>query len=205
MQRAATETWDAPADRPAASGRYTLTAQALHWLTALLLLAILPLAWVAEAMPPGPGRGYVFTLHKSVGVTILVLAAARLAWRATHPAPALPDGTPRGLELVGRANHWLLYALLLLMPLTGYLMSSSGRPVSYFGLFDLPALPENRELARTANTLHLIGQWLVYALVALHVLGTAWHVAVRRDGLLGRMLPPQDNAALLPPQRAVRG
>ena len=83
------------------------------------------------------------------------------------------------------------------MPVSGYLQSASGRPVSYFGLFDLPALPENKSLDDVAKTLHLLGQWGVYALVVLHVFATAWHVAVRRDGLLNRMLPPQDDTARL--------
>lgn len=178
--------------------RYTSTAQALHWLTVLLVLAILPVAWVVVSLPHGPFRSWLFVVHRSLGVTILAVVAIRLAWRARHPAPCLPGGTPRALEWVGRLNHWLLYVLLLAMPVSGYLQSASGRPVSYLGLFDLPALPENKAVDGIARSVHLLGQWGLYALVALHVLAAAWHVAVRRDGLLGRMLPPQDDTARQP-------
>ena len=179
------------------SPRYTLTAQALHWLTALLILAVVPVAWVVVSLPLGPERSWLFVIHRSLGVTIFAFVVVRLAWRAMNPAPPLSGGTSQAMELVGRVTHWLLYVLLLLMPVSGYLQSASGRPVSYFGLFDLPALPENKSLDDVAKTLHLLGQWGVYALVVLHVFATAWHVAVRRDGLLNRMLPPQDDTARL--------
>lgn len=184
------------AEPPAlAARRYTLTAQAFHWLTALLILAIVPVAWVMMALPKGPDRDTVFVIHRSIGITIITLVAMRLIWRATHPAPPLPGSTPRFLEMIGRVNHWLLYALLIVMPVTGYVQSANGRPVSYFGLFDLPALPKNDTLDSIGETMHVTGQWIVYALVALHVLATVWHVAVRRDGLLNRMIPAQDDTA----------
>jgi len=94
-------------------------------------------------------------------------------------------------------SHWLLYLVLVGMPVSGYLLSAAaGHTVSYFGLFTLPGLPRDEALAHGAEWLHVaVGQWAVYALVLLHLLGTAWHVAVRRDGVLERMLPEQDAAA----------
>jgi cytochrome b561 len=130
----------------------------------------------------------MLVFHRSLGITIFAVLVLRLAWRLTHPAPPLPSDTPRVMELA----DWLLYALLLLMPVTGYLQSTDGRPVSYFGLFNLPELPKDKALGDVANVLHLLGQWGVYTLVGLHVGATVWHVAIRRDGLLNRMLPPQD-------------
>lgn len=191
------KTFGSNAPAPAAT-RYTLTAQALHWLTVLLILAILPVAWVMVSLPKDSQLAWLFVVHRSLGVTVLAVAVVRLAWRATHPPPALPGGSSPVLELVGRLTHWLLYALLLLMPVTGYLQSGDGRPVSYFGLFSLPALPENKALGAAAQTAHLLGQWGIYALVVLHVLATVWHVAIRRDGLLGRMIPSQDGTARWP-------
>lgn len=172
--------------------RYNPTAQALHWLTSLLVLAVLPLAWVAVSLPPTPAKGTMFTLHKSVGLTILAIVAARIVWRALHPAPPDPN-TPRALLLLARVNHWLLYLVFLVMPISGYLLSAwSGRATSYFGLFTIPGLPQNEAAQRTAEAVHLLGQWAVYAVVLLHLAGTAWHLVVRRDGLLARMLPVQD-------------
>ena len=92
-----------------------------------------------------------------------------------------------------------LVALLVLMPVTGYLQSGNGKPVSYFGLLNIPGFPENKALDQAAENLHLLGQWGMYALVGLHLLATVWHVAIRRDGLLSRMVPPQDGTARLPP------
>jgi cytochrome b561 len=173
--------------------RYAPTAQWLHWITALLVLATVPIAWVMATMPHGapPREGY-FALHKSLGVTILLLTAARLAWRARHHAPPPPPGVPRWSVLAARANHALLYAVLLGMPVSGYIESASdGHPVHFFGLFDLPLLPPDEALAHTMLAVHLTLQWLLYALLVLHILGTAWHIVLRRDGTLERMLPPQ--------------
>ena len=174
-----------------ATFRYTRTAQALHWLTVALVLAVLPLAWVAVSLSKGPEQAMVFVIHRSVGLTILALIVCRLAWRARHHAPPEQDDTGPVLAFAGQASHWLLYFIFLAMPVSGYLMSGNGKPVSYFGILQIPGFPKSEPLNRVATTLHLAGQWAVYALVLLHIAATVWHVAVRRDGLLARMLPPQ--------------
>jgi cytochrome b561 len=181
---------------PVQRAHYTATAQWLHWITALLMLATIPIIWQAHVMQHGvPIRAVLFAAHKSIGVTILLLTVARLTWRARHPAPPFAPAPPRWSVLLARTNHVLLYVVLLGMPITGYIHSATGgHPVNYFGLFDLPLLPTDEALSQATLAIHLAMQWLVYALVVLHVLGTVWHVAVRRDGTLGRMLPPQREA-----------
>ena len=176
------------------TGRYTLTAQALHWLTVFLILMILPVAWVMMSLATGPEQDRMLVFHRSLGVTIFAVAVVRLAWRSTHPPPPLPSNTPRVMELISQLTHWLLYALLLLMPITGYVQSADDKPVSYLGLFNLPELPKDKALGDVGKVLHLLGQWAVYTLVGLHVGATVWHVAIRRDGLLNRMIPPQDRS-----------
>jgi len=176
------------------TGRYTLTAQALHWLTVLLILMILPVAWVMMSLPTGPEQARMMVLHRSLDVTIFAVVVVRLAWRSTHPAPPSPSGAPKVTELISQVTHGLLYARLLLMPVTGYLQSADGRPVSYLGLFNLPQLPKHKALGDVANVFHHLGQWGLYTLVGLHVGATVWHVAIRRDGLLSRMIPPQDRS-----------
>lgn len=173
--------------------RYTATAQALHWLTSAFVLAVLPLAWTAIAMPIDSGwKPVLFQFHKSVGLTIFALVAARILWRSFNPPP--PDVMePRGLALLGRANHWLLYAAFLLMPVSGYLLSAfNGNTTQYFYLFPIPGFEKNEGLRDIFKSAHLAGQWAVYLLVLLHILATAWHVAVRRDYVLERMLPRQN-------------
>jgi cytochrome b561 len=172
--------------------RYNATSQVLHWLTALLVLAVMPLGWVGASLPsdPASSKGFIFLLHKSIGLTILVLMLARLLWRARHPAPPYPPGMlAASLQAVASLSHWLLYVVLLVMPISGFLLTSSGKPVSYFGLFDIPALPQNDALRNICGSIHLTTQWVLYVLLALHLLATAWHAAIQRDGIVLRMLP----------------
>jgi len=175
-------------------GRYSLTAQALHWLTAALMFTVLPVAWVMVSLPEAAhSRGVLFTIHKSVGLSVLALVAIRLAWRVRHPAPPLEKGLAAWEKRLAFASHWILYAILVGMPLSGYLLDAAGGyPISYFGLFSVPILPKSPTVANAATWMHVVvGQWLVYALVTLHLAASVWHVAVRRDGVLNRMLPEQ--------------
>jgi cytochrome b561 len=84
--------------------------------------------------------------------------------------------------------------VLLVMPITGYVMAGNGNPVPWFRLFNLPGLPHNEALGMAADSIHVAGQFVLYSLIILHVAATVWHVAVRRDGLLDRMLPEQHTA-----------
>jgi cytochrome b561 len=173
-------------------GRYTLTAQALHWITAALMFIVLPVAWVMMNMPETAARrSLLFTLHKSIGLTIVMIVALRLAWRAKHPAPPLGarlNGWEKGTAIV---SHWMLYVVLVGMPVSGYLLDATGGyPISYFGLFSVPVLSKSPAFASAATWVHVaIGQWIVYSLILLHMAATVWHVSLRRDGVLDRMLP----------------
>jgi len=147
------------------TGRYTLAAQALHWITAVLMFTLLPLAWVMVSMPrTAANRELIYTLHKSLGLTVLALVAARLILRAIHPAPQLPGSLTRWERASAALSHWLLYLIMLGMPLSGYLFSAwGGHPVTYFGLFTLPGLVKNDTLQHVAFWAHVaIGQWLTY-------------------------------------------
>jgi cytochrome b561 len=177
-----------------ANPRYTLTAQALHWTTAALMFTVLPIAWVMTNMPETAHmRGLLFTLHKSVGLSIVMLVAIRLTWRVMYPAPPLTGRLGGWEKRAAIVSHWMLYVILIGMPVSGYLLDAAGGyPISYFGLFSVPVLPKSPTLANVATWVHVaVGQWLVYALILLHVAATVWHVAIRRDGVLNRMLPEQ--------------
>jgi cytochrome b561 len=175
--------------------RYSSTAQVLHWLTALLVLLTLPVAWVMVNMPPTAHLvAKLFTLHESLGLTILAIVAVRLAWRARHPAPPLPQDFARLDKIAAKASHWMLYVILVGMPVSGYLMNATGGyPIGFFWLFNVPGLSKIQTLSDLALWVHVaIGQWLVYALVILHLAATAWHVAIRKDGTVDRMLPTRN-------------
>jgi cytochrome b561 len=128
--------------------------------------------------------------HKSVGITILGIAVIRLAWRWIDRPPALPP-MPRWQELAARLNHWALYALLFALPLTGWLMSSAAnRPVSWFGLVQLPDfIAPDEGLEEALEETHETLVNVLFALAGLHVAAALKHQFVDRNGLLFRMLP----------------
>jgi len=169
--------------------RYSRGAIAFHWVIAALVLFNLWLGLFHETLP----RDWkVMPVHRSVGVTILVLSVARLGWRLAHRPPALPAAMPDWERIAAKAMHWALYALLLILPLTGWIFSSNPerlRPVSWFWLFDLPVLPVSAGFADAAKEAHELLGWSMAALVAIHILAALRHHFLLRDNVLPRMLP----------------
>ena len=170
--------------------RYTVAAITLHWLTAVLIVASVSLGLYMVGLKLSPLKLRLYSLHKWVGVTIFILVATRLIWRATHAPPPLPAG-PRWQQVAAALNHWLLYALLVCIPLSGWLMSSAyGVPVVYFGLIQLPDLvAKHKELGDVLKQLHEALAFTMLALVALHVIAALKHHMMDRDDVLHRMLP----------------
>lgn len=173
------------------AGRYTRTAVALHWAVALLICAAFPLGLYMHELPLSPQRLRLYSYHKWIGITVLLLAVLRLAWRAGHRPPALLPGMPRWQEIAAHGVHHALYLLMLAVPLSGWLMSSAlGFPVVWFGVLPLPDLvAKDKELG---EVLKLVHEGLNYALllaVAAHVAGALKHHFVDRDATLARMLP----------------
>ncbi len=171
------------------SERYTPFAVLLHWLVAAIVIGQFALGWLMQEIakqPPGP-RAAVFNLHKSIGLVVLALMLARVAWRLGRAPPALPP-MPRWQALAARANHALLYALLVAMPVAGYLGSAfSGYPVRFFGIV-LPSWAARDDAMKDAmSDIHLAAAWLLAAAVAVHLAAVAKHVLVDRDPILRRM------------------
>lgn len=175
----------------AAPSRYTAVAQTLHWLVAALIVLQFTLALMAEDLPLGARKLGLLARHKSFGMTILMLAVLRLAWRAFHPAPPLPTNMSK-LERAGaHFSHWALYGLLFLMPLSGWMMSSAKNySVSWFHLFTWPDLIAPNEQA--FDILKSIHQSLSVALLvvaSVHLLAALKHHFWNKDDVLKRMLP----------------
>lgn len=169
--------------------RYSTVSLTLHWLTAALVVTQVLLINAHEA---NEETRLFIDLHKSVGLTILVLTLARLAWRVANPAIPLPDRVPRWQKLLARTTHVLFYVFLLAMPLVGWAASSaSGREILFFGLFEWPLLPISggRDTARDLIDLHETAAKALYVLIALHVAGALKHHFIDRDNVLHRMLP----------------
>ncbi len=171
--------------------RYSTVSLILHWLIAALVVTQIVLIQAHEATDGPISREFV-NLHKSVGLTILVLTLVRLGWRIANPAIPLPAETPRWQKLVARGTHVLFYVFLLAMPLVGWAASSAaGRDIVWFGLFEWPLLPVGggREFAGQLMDLHELAAKLLIALVVLHVLGALKHHFIDRDNVLHRMIP----------------
>jgi len=171
--------------------RYTPTAICLHWLVALGLISTFALGFYMEGLPLSPNKLKYYSWHKWAGMTLLALAVVRLAWRLSHPAPALPVSMSRMERLVAHAGHGLLYALMLAIPLSGWLMSSAqGFQVVWFGILPLPDLvSKNAELGALLNTVHVILNYTLLVAVGGHAAAALRHHFVKKDTVLMRMLP----------------
>ena len=171
--------------------RWGALSQLLHWLIVILIIVQVTLAFMADDLPPGVKKIGLLARHKSVGITILLLALLRLLWRWANPTPQLPQTLKRYEQTLARVTHVLLYVLLLAMPLSGWMMSSArGFPVSWFGFFTLPDLvPKNKALYEALLATHESLAWALGAVVALHVAAALKHHFWLRDDTLRRMLP----------------
>lgn len=170
--------------------RWGAVAQLLHWLIVALIIVQVTLATLADDAPP-LRRLALLARHKSFGLTILALAVLRLAWRWANPTPELPTTLRPHERVLARFTHFMLYALLFAMPLSGWTMSSArGFPVSWFGLFQLPDLvPKSKPLYQALVTTHGALACVLAAVVALHIAGALTHHFIKRDDVLRRMLP----------------
>lgn len=172
-------------------GRYTATAVALHWMAAALVIAAWGVGFTMTDLPLSPQKLKVYSWHKWIGVTVFLLAVARIAWRIGHRPPPLPAAMPAWQVRAAAASHALLYALMLAIPLSGWLFSSaSGVPVVYLGLVQLPDLiGRDKALAALLKQAHYALNWTLLGLVCLHVAAALKHHFGDRDGVLRRMLP----------------
>jgi len=173
------------------AGRWGALAQLLHWLVVVLIIAQFTLSLLADDLPNGMKKLVLLSRHKSIGITLLVLACLRLGWRWANPTPALPSTLKPYERTLARTTHFLLYALLFAIPLTGWTMSSArGFPVSWFGFIQLPDLvPKNKALYEALMTTHETLAWTLSGIVALHVGAALKHHFVLKDDVLRRMLP----------------
>jgi cytochrome b561 len=172
--------------------RYSRLNQALHWFTVACMLAILPLAWVMVNARPGTSfSGALFNWHKTLGAIVLIVTAFRIIWRFFDPPPPYPPHVAAVDGVLAHIVYWLFFALLIFMPVTGYLGSAYGGHV--LKLFNVLPTPQpvgrDKGLSDFFYALHLRGQWAIYGLIALHLCGVVIHAIWGRDGVLGRMLP----------------
>jgi cytochrome b561 len=168
--------------------RYSSVAIWFHWTIAALVIANLAIGLFHESLLRGVG--WAIPLHMSFGLTVLILSLGRVAWRLAHRFPPTPNDIPGWQQVAARATHLGLYALILLMPLTGWMMASAGtHPIPFYWLVDAPKLPVSKAIGGVAHQGHGVLGWLMLALVVLHIAAALRHHFVLRDGVLARMAP----------------
>jgi len=172
-----------------AADRYSRGAIAFHWTIAALVIVNLFLGLFHENLLEGMK---VMPLHRAIGITILVLSVGRLGWRLTHRPPGLPPEMRGWERAAAKVAHVLLYALMVALPLTGWMMSSNPerpRPFDWFGLIQVPVLPIDKGAAMLGRGLHGPLGYVMTALVVLHIAAALRHHWVLRDRVLARMVP----------------
>jgi cytochrome b561 len=172
--------------------RYTNTAIVLHWGIAVLIVWGFTLGWIMTDIPGiTPTKLKYFSWHKWIGVTVFVLALVRLGWRYTHPAPAMSNAMHASEKLAAHAAHFLLYFLMLAIPVSGYFYTAAaGIPVVYLGILPLPTLiGPDQALAGSLKLIHIWMNYTLLAIVAAHLLGVIKHELLDRQRLLARMFP----------------
>ncbi|MBS0461740.1 MAG: cytochrome b [Proteobacteria bacterium] len=177
--------------------RWSRVSQALHWLIGLLILGMGVLGLTMVQMDPSMAKLKVYALHKSIGLTVLMLVALRLLWRSAHEAPA-PAPMPAWQRIGAATVHTALYLLMFAMPLSGWIYNSASNfPLQWFGWLQMPSVWSPDPTAKqVAHAIHEYGFWLLMALVALHAGAAVKHHVVDKDETLRRMLP-----GLPPPAR----
>jgi cytochrome b561 len=169
--------------------RYDRIARVLHWLVAALLLAQCAFGYWLGVVPRNtPERGYFINLHKSTGLLIGLLILWRIYWRLKQRAPAYRIEMARWQQGLAHGTHHILYVLMLVLPLSGYIASNlSKHGVKFFNVIVLPAWgPDDKLLYGIFNQTHKIAAVLLLGLVALHMLAALWH-AWRRDDIFSRI------------------
>lgn len=169
--------------------RYHAISRTLHWLMALLLVGMVSLGYYMKSLTLSPTKFQLYSWHKWTGICLLGVLAFRLIWRLSHPQPARLGSVDRLQAMFAGAGHGLLYLLMALIPLSGWLMSSAkGIPTVLFGLYPLPdLLSKDPELGNRLVTVHT---WLNYALIALvfvHVAAALKHHFIDRDAVFSRI------------------
>ena len=175
--------------------RYGSITKTFHWLTALLILALIPTGIIANGMPFDTpedlaDKARLFSIHKTLGVTLFTVAVLRIVWALTQPKPAPLHPDRRGEQFLAATAHWLLYGSLILVPLSGWIHHAATEgfaPILWpFGQ-DLPFVPKSETIAGITASLHIIFERVLVVALLLHIAGALKHHLLDRDNTLKRM------------------
>ncbi len=173
------------------ASHYTRTAKGLHWLMTILFFGLLALGFYMHDLPLSPEKLQLYAWHKWAGVTAFLLVWFRLFWRIAHRPPALPATMSKLMQRVAHAGHFLLYGLMIAIPLSGWLMSSAkGFQTVWFGVLPIPdLLGKNKETGDLLQSVHMSLNLLFVAVIAGHIGAALKHHFIDKDDILSRMLP----------------
>ena len=172
---------------------YNSVSKWFHWVTVGLMAVALPVGFVIKHIKDSDKMPF-YAVHESAGLTILLVAVARIAWRLTHPPPPLPGSVPPAMRTAAAVNHWLLYAALIVQPTLGFVATNAqGFPLrgetAYLGFIDFPKFMEaNKAVADAVQSAHTVVGISIAVLLAIHIAAAVFHQAVRRDGTLLRIV-----------------
>ena len=188
---------------------YGSVTKAFHWLTALLILTLIPLGWYADELPYETDaqlalKAWLFSLHKTLGVTAFFVALARILWAVSQKKPGLLNAEKKLESFAAELVHWLLYAALVIVPLSGWISHAAAEgfaPIWWpFGQ-NLPLVPKSVAVEHFFSAVHGVATKVLIASIALHILGALKHHLIDKDATLLRMLPGRRPRITLPPQR----
>ena len=162
---------------------------ALHWITAVVIFGLLAAGLIMTDMDSSPQKWQVYGLHKAIGVLFLGVVLVRLVWRITNPVPHLPQDMPFWMHGADRLMVFVLYGVMLIMPISGIAMSYfGGHPIDVFGLVTIPGKSTPDPLGRTAKEIHEMASNILMILVGGHIAVALYHHFVRKDFVLKRMM-----------------
>jgi cytochrome b561 len=169
---------------------YTLTARILHWITAALVLIMVPIGVAMANADFGGAQDTLYHLHRSIGVLLLPIVVIRLIYRLRNPAPPLPADIPWIQQLAAHMTHWGLYTLLIVQPVVGWIATSAYRaPILFFWLFEVPPIwPVDQAFSERMFAVHRLIGIAIVLLVCAHVGAALFHHFIRKDRVLMRMV-----------------
>jgi len=169
---------------------YTTSARVLHWVTAGLVIGMIPIGIAMANADFGPAQDTLYHLHRSAGILVIVLVLARLAVRYRNPPPPLPADIPAIQQFAAHLTHWALYSLLLVQGIVGWIATSAYRaPIIFFGLFEVPPIwPVNQPFSETMFGVHKLLGIALTVLICMHIGAALFHHFVRKDQVLMRMV-----------------
>jgi cytochrome b561 len=168
---------------------YGLIARLLHWIIAFSIIGLISVGFFMSSMENSPEKAELYGIHKAFGVIVLSLIVLRIIWRFSNKTVLPADGLPNIIKLAAKSGHFLLYIFMLIMPISGIMMSRlMGYDVSVFGLFTIPALTKDEVLAGFFYKIHTTAIWGFVVIIILHVGAAFYHHFIRKDNTLLRML-----------------